>query len=84
VIKQHIFKVQTVKKQDYKATGRKDVETPIHLIKNCQALTMERREVFSAETLEDNFDWSPDQILEFIKKTGVWNRLIRQPNGLYL
>jgi ribonuclease HI len=61
-----------------------DVETPIHLIKNCQALTMERREVFSAETLEDNFDWSPNQILEFIKKTGVWNRMIRQLNGSYL
>jgi hypothetical protein len=45
---------------------------------------MERREVFSMETLEDNFDWSPDQILEFIKITGIWNRLIRQPNGSYL
>jgi hypothetical protein len=63
---------------------RKDVETPFHLIKNCQALTMERLEVFSAETLEDNFVWSPDQILEFIKTTGVWNRMVRQPNGSYL
>jgi hypothetical protein len=63
---------------------REDVETPIHLIKNCQAYTMERREVFSEETLEDNFVWSPDQILEFIKKTGVWNRMVRQPNGSYL
>jgi hypothetical protein len=63
---------------------RKDVETPIHLIKNCQALTLKRIEVFSAETLEENFVWSPDQILEFIKTTGVWTRMERQPNGSYL
>jgi hypothetical protein len=45
---------------------------------------MKRLEVFSAEKLEDNFVWSPDQILEFIKTTGVWNRMERQPNGSYL
>jgi hypothetical protein len=50
------------------------------------AVGLERREVFSAETMEENFDWSPDQILEFIKKTGAWNRLrlVRQPDGSYL
>jgi hypothetical protein len=63
---------------------RKDVETLIHLIKNCQALTLKRIEVFNAETLDENFAWSTDQILEFIKTTGVWNRLERQPNGSYL
>jgi hypothetical protein len=60
------------------------VETLIHLIKNCEALTLKRLEIFSAETLDDNFVWSPDQILEFIKTTSVWNRMIRQPNGSYL
>jgi hypothetical protein len=45
---------------------------------------MTRLEVFDAETLDDNFDWSPDQLLEFIKKTGVWTRMVRQPNGSYL
>jgi hypothetical protein len=54
------------------------------LIASCQALTEVRRSVFNAETLEENFDWSPDQILEFIKRTGVWNRMVRQPNGSYL
>jgi hypothetical protein len=37
-----------------------------------------------AETLADDFDWSPDQILDFIKTTGVWNMMERQPNGSYL
>jgi hypothetical protein len=60
------------------------VKTPIHLIKNCEALTLKRLEIFSAETLDDNFVWSSDQILEFIKTTGVWNRMVRQPNGSYL
>ena len=59
-------------------------ETPIHLITTCEALTEPRLAVFDAETLDDNFDWSPEQLLEFIKKTGVWNRMVRQPNGSYL
>jgi hypothetical protein len=63
---------------------RKDVETPIHLIKNCEALTLKRLEIFSAETLADDFAWSPDQLLDFIITTGVWNMMERQPNGSYL
>jgi ribonuclease HI len=58
---------------------RKDVETPIHLIKNCEALTLKRLEIFRAETLPDDFDWSPDQVMDFIKSTGVWTMMERQP-----
>jgi hypothetical protein len=61
---------------------RKDVETPIHLIKNCEALTLKRLEIFRAGTLPDDFDWSPDQVLDFIKSTGVWTMMERQPKYL--
>jgi hypothetical protein len=61
---------------------RKDVETPIHLITNCEALTQKRLEIFRAGTLPDDFDWSPDQVLDFIKSTGVWTMMERQTTYL--
>jgi hypothetical protein len=51
-------------------------ETPIHLIGSCQALTVKRNEIFSQETLRVNFDWTANQILDFLRVTGIWNRMV--------
>jgi hypothetical protein len=51
-------------------------ETPIHLIGSCQALAVKRMEIFSQESLRANFDWTADQILEFLRVTGIWNRMV--------
>jgi hypothetical protein len=36
-------------------------ETPIHLIRSCQALTIKRKEIFSQDSLCVNFDWTANQ-----------------------
>jgi hypothetical protein len=43
-------------------------ETPIHLIRS---LTIK-----SQESLHVNFDWTANQILDFLRETGVWDKLV--------
>jgi hypothetical protein len=51
-------------------------ETPIHLIRSCPALTIKRKEIFNQDTLCVNFDWTANQILDFLRETGVWDKLV--------
>jgi hypothetical protein len=53
-------------------------ETPIHLIRSCEALTIKRKEIFNQEFLCVNFDWTANQILTFLRETGVWDKLVWQ------
>jgi ribonuclease HI len=53
-------------------------ETPIHLIGECEALTVYRQQLFNQETLCVNFDWTFNQILDFLRETGIWNKMVWQ------
>jgi hypothetical protein len=54
------------------------LETPIHLIGECEALTVYRKQFFNQETLCVNFDWTANQILDFLRETGIWTRMVWQ------
>jgi ribonuclease HI len=53
-------------------------ETPIHLIGECEALTVYRQQLFNQDTLRVNFDWTFNQILDFLRETGIWNKMVWQ------
>jgi hypothetical protein len=51
-------------------------ETPIHLTRSCESLTESRINLFEGlDILNDGFNWSCGQLLEFLTKSGIWAQL---------
>jgi ribonuclease HI len=51
-------------------------ETPIHLTRSCESLTEARINLFEGhDILNDGFNWSCAQLLEFLTKSGIWDQL---------
>jgi ribonuclease HI len=51
-------------------------ETPIHFTRSCESLTESRINLFEGiDILNDGFNWSCGQLLEFLTKSGIWAQL---------
>jgi hypothetical protein len=49
-------------------------ETPVHLLRSCEALNQARRDIFDGhDILQDGFVWSLSQIIRFLQQeTDLW------------
>jgi hypothetical protein len=37
-----------------------------------------QQQLFNQDTLRVNFDWTFNQILDFLRETGIWNKMVWQ------